>query len=148
MDFLSVLTELTAWHWLALALVLAALELILPATVLIWFALGAGATAGLMWYAPDLSQGIQLLVFGVASLLGLFIGRGLLRHDSTQEPELNQGSELLIGKIALVETPIVDGRGQVKVGDSVWTAIGPDAQAGARVRIVEAGSAVLTVERA
>ena len=44
--------------------------------------------------------------------------------------------------------PISGGEGRVRVGDSVWTARGPDAPAGARVRIIRAEGATLWVEGA
>lgn len=38
------------------------------------------------------------------------------------------------------------GEGRVKVGDSVWTALGPDADVGARVRVIAAEGTALRVE--
>ena len=47
-----------------------------------------------------------------------------------------------------VETAIENNKGRVRVGDGVWNARGPDAPAGASVRIVAADGTVLTVELA
>ena len=41
---------------------------------------------------------------------------------------------------------ITGGEGRVKVGDSVWSAVGADAEVGARVRVVAAEGTVLRVE--
>ena len=54
----------------------------------------------------------------------------------------------LVGEMVTVVEPIDNGRGRVKVGDSVWLCRGPDAPAGARVRVVGAEASVLQVELA
>ncbi len=43
--------------------------------------------------------------------------------------------------------PIVNGRGRVKIDDSVWSAEGEDAPDGAKVLVTGVRGAVLTVER-
>jgi membrane protein implicated in regulation of membrane protease activity len=48
----------------------------------------------------------------------------------------------------MVEEPIVHGRGKVRIGDTLWMAEGPDAPAGAEVRVTAAQGAVLRVELA
>jgi membrane protein implicated in regulation of membrane protease activity len=47
-----------------------------------------------------------------------------------------------------VEDAIQNGRGKVRVGDTVWLAEGPDAPSGASVRVIAAKATVLVVERA
>ena len=54
--------------------------------------------------------------------------------------------EELVGKVFIVETPIVNGSGRVRVGESNWKAEGPDCEAGTSVRVVAAEAAVLKVE--
>ena len=147
---LDLLSDLTAWHWLVLALALAALELLLPLSLLIWFALGAGATSALMFGAPmvglpELSLPSQLIAFGVLSLVGVVLGRGYFSKQVSDEPLLNQRSASMVGMRVVVDTAITKGSGRVRVGDSLWTATGPDAEAGALVEIVEAGSATVKV---
>ncbi|MFP5434632.1 MAG: NfeD family protein, partial [Alphaproteobacteria bacterium] len=53
----------------------------------------------------------------------------------------------LIGQTVTVVEAITDGEGRVKVGDSVWSATGPDAEVGARVRVIASECTVLRVER-
>ena len=53
-----------------------------------------------------------------------------------------------IGRSLVVEQAIQNGRGKVRVGDSLWAAEGPDAPAGARVTVTAAKGTVLVVERA
>ncbi len=138
----------SAWHWLVLALVLGVAEILLPATVIIWFALGAGLTSLVMVVLPDLSLVGQSLVFGLASVLGLIVGRRLLTRDKGPASTLNQGARTMIGKQAVVSEAIRDGRGAVRIGDSRWAASGPDLAEGAQVRIVGVRSSVVEVEAA
>lgn len=142
----EMITDMSAWHWLVLALILAALELLLPINLLIWFAVGAGATAALMFGMPDLGVPLQLVAFGVLSLAGVLLGRRYFSKQTSEEPLLNQRSASLVGKRVLVHTAIAKGSGRVKIGDSVWTAEGPDAEQGSLVEIVKAGSAVVQVK--
>jgi membrane protein implicated in regulation of membrane protease activity len=44
-----------------------------------------------------------------------------------------------------VEEAIENGRGKVRVGDSVWQADGPDVPAGSRVKVTGARGTVLVV---
>ena len=48
----------------------------------------------------------------------------------------------------MLDSPIVDGRGRVKIGDAFWTAHGPDLPAGTRVRVLAADGGALRVEPA
>ena len=56
-----------------------------------------------------------------------------------------RGSEL-IGRTFVVHQAIMDGRGKIKVGDSVWMATGPDSPVGAHVRVTGQDGVILQVE--
>ncbi len=145
MEFLD-WSQWTAWHWFVLALVLGVAEILLPATVIIWFALGAGLTSLVMVVLPEMSILTQSFVFSVASLAGLLVGRRLLTRDKGPASSLNQGVRSLVGKQALVSEAIRNGRGAVRIGDTRWAASGPDLEEGTKVRIVAARSSVVEVE--
>ena len=66
----------------------------------------------------------------------------------SQDPLLNDRTARLVGEIVTVVEPIDNGRGRVKVGDSVWPCRGPDAPVGSQVRVVGAEASVLKVELA
>jgi len=51
------------------------------------------------------------------------------------------------GQTVTVVEAIAGGEGRVKVGDSVWSAVGADAEVGARVRVIASEGTVLRVER-
>jgi hypothetical protein len=63
-------------------------------------------------------------------------------------PDLNIRGQQYIGRSLVVEQAIQNGRGKVRVGDSLWAAEGPDTPAGARVTVTAARGTVLVVERA
>lgn len=66
---------------------------------------------------------------------------------TTDQPELNRRAAQLVGRVVRVEEAITCGRGRVHIGDTLWTAAGPDAPAGTEVRVVAAEGTILRVER-
>lgn len=147
MDWLTMLDD--HWGWLVFAALLGMAEVLLPGVFLIWVALAAAVT-GLLALAFPISLPIQLLIFAALCLVSVWGGRRWYSAnpvDST-DPLLNDRTARLIGDIVTVVEPIDNGRGRVKVGDSIWLCHGPDAPMGARVRIVGADASVLKVELA
>lgn len=126
------LTELTAWpptawHWLALGLVLLALEMALGTFDLLWIAIAAALTSAFTAFAPDMMtvwQG-QLIFFAVAStglfILGRTVGKSL-RNNVEEHPTLNKRMAGTLGKRGVVATDFTGGIGRVKLGDTVWSA--------------------------
>ncbi|RVL11686.1 NfeD family protein, partial [Sinorhizobium meliloti] len=60
---------------------------------------------------------------------------------------LNRRGESLVGRTAVLEQPIAEGRGRVRLDDTTWSVEGPDLPVGARVRIVASSGRHLTVEQ-
>jgi len=54
----------------------------------------------------------------------------------------------MIGQVHALHTAIENGRGKIKIGDSLWSVRGPDMPAGERVRILAVQDLVLEVEAA
>ncbi len=73
----------------------------------------------------------------------MWLRRNPIRSD---QPLLGLRGNELVGKVFIVESPIVNGRGRVRVGESNWKVEGPDCEAGASVRVVGADAAILKVE--
>lgn len=138
-----------AWLWLIGAALLAATELAVPGVFLVWIA-GAALVTGLVTFVTGVDLPIQLILFGLLSIAMVVVGRRVYEaapHSST-DPLLNDRAARLIGETVTVVTPISAGEGRVKVGDGVWSARGPDAAAGARVRIIRTEGSCLIVEPA
>jgi len=137
------------WNWFILGVLLLILETVLPGVHLLWFGLAAFVVGGLT-LATDISWPWQLVAFGVISVLTVFwvrrfYGAGAADSDL---PDLNIRGQQYIGRSLVVEQAIQNGRGKVRVGDSLWAAEGPDTPAGARVTVTGAKGTVLVVERA
>ena len=55
-------------------------------------------------------------------------------NSSESDKRLNRRAESYIGRMFTLDGAIVDGRGRLKVDDTVWLVAGPDLPAGTRVR--------------
>ena len=135
------------WVWLGGGAVLLMLEMLAPGVFLLWLGLAA-LLVGLLQPFLHLDAGLQLVLFAALSLaLGLF-ARLVLRYGVTvtDHGTLNQTGNRFAGQIVSVEEAIANGRGKVKIGDTLWIAEGPDAAAGARVRIKGSRGTVVMTE--
>lgn len=137
------------WIWIAIGLILAALEMLVPGVYLIWLAVAAVIT-GVLTLGLDLSLPSQIISFVSISLIAAFSARRFLRDSPivSSDPLLNQRGSRLVGEMAIVSQPIENGSGRIKLGDSEWLARGPDMAAGARVRITGSDGTTLFVEPA
>ncbi|KMS57287.1 MULTISPECIES: NfeD family protein [Sphingobium] len=135
------------WGWLVFAALLGIAEVMIPGVFLIWIAIAAAIT-GLVALALPIALPLQFLLFAALSIAAVYAGRRWYVDNpvASTDPLLNDRTARLIGQIVTVVEPIVGGEGRVRVGDSVWTATGADADAGARVRIVGADGTMLRVE--
>ncbi len=135
------------WHWLVVAAVFAVIEVAVPAMVCIWLAAAALGTAAIAWLAPGLTWEHQALIFAALAVASIAIGRmafARIRARSSKAP-LNRRAESYVGRTFTLDRPIVDGRGRVKVDDTVWLVEGPDLPAGTRVKVTGANNTLLRV---
>jgi len=134
------------WLWLLAATVLGIAELLVPGVFLIWLA-AAAALTGLATLILGIPTAAQLLLFALLSIAAVWAGRRLYVTHSPEssDPLLNDRAARLRGETLVVVADIENGRGRVKVGDSVWACRGPDCPAGSRVRVVGADGACLKV---
>ena len=137
----TLVNEIGPWSWWILGLLLLGAEILIPGIFLIWIGLAAivvGAISFVLWDSSVWGWQVQLLVFAALSLVSALIGRRVMagRDDDTDQPMLNRRMEQMIGRTALLEEPITEGGGRIRLGDTLWTVRGPDLPAGARVRIV------------
>ena len=128
--------------WFVVGVALFVVELVSPLFVTFFFGLGAWAAGVAALFTDDL--GVQVLVFGVASVLFLlalrrtllrtFRGRSKLSSEAAAEglPSLNAG------KSATVTRPIARGSvGEISVVGSYWRAVASvDVPEGAPVRVI------------
>ena len=135
------------WHWLVVAAIFGVIEVAVPAMVCIWFAVAALGTAAIAWVAPGLAWEHQALIFAALAVASVAIGRMAFTRIRTRSSEsnLNRRAATYVGRTFTLDRPIVDGRGRLKVDDSVWLVAGPDLPIGARVRVTGVDNTLLRV---
>lgn len=146
-----IVTELGPWAWWVLGIVLLILEVLMPGVFLVWIGIAAivtGALSLLLWETGFWTWHAQWLVFAALSLVSLFIGRRIVSTRlASDQPHLNQRGQSLVGRTATLEQPIAEGRGRIRLDDTMWSVEGPDLPVGARVRVTASNGRDLTVEQ-
>lgn len=142
----NMLAGFGAWNWLFLAVVLLALEAVVPGVHFVWFGVAA-VIVGVLGLATGFAWQWQLVAFAILSIATVFVARRFARADTapSDAPDLNVRGAQYVGRLVTVEEPIRGGRGKVRVGDTVWQAEGADAPAGARVKVTGVRGTVLVV---
>ncbi|MGE6782594.1 NfeD family protein [Ensifer adhaerens] len=144
--------ELGPWSWWVLGFVLLAAELVAPGVFLIWIgvaALAVGILSLMLWEVGLWTWQVQLVLFALLSVAAVLLGRRFVRSSEiSDEPLLNQRTESLVGRTAVLDKPIAEGRGRIRLDDTFWIVEGPDLPAGTRVRVVSTHGRNLTVESA
>jgi membrane protein implicated in regulation of membrane protease activity len=140
------LQHLSWWHWMVLAVLLAAAETMVPGAVAIWFA-AAAAAIGLLMVVIDIPWQWQLIGFGVLGMVALLLFRSYRKRypQADEQPNLNLRGQQYVGRELVLIEAIEQGSGKAKLGDGVWKVSGPELPAGARVRVVGVDGTILKV---
>ncbi|MGB3500249.1 MAG: NfeD family protein [Mesorhizobium sp.] len=146
-----IVAELGPWNWMVLGFALLAIEILVPGVFLLWIGIAAilvGALSLQLWDVSWWMWQTQVIVFLVLALISAYVGHRIMRNrqSSSDEPLLNRRDEQLVGRTATLQEPILEGRGRIRIDDTVWKVKGPDAAPGTRVRVVSAKGGELVVE--
>jgi membrane protein implicated in regulation of membrane protease activity len=148
---LDLVAALGPWSWVLFGVILLGAEILVPGFFLIWIGLAAlavGLLSLLLWNAGFWTWQVQVLLFLALAIASAIGGRALMRREElSDEPLLNRRTAQLVGRIATLEQPMVDGRGRIRIDDTTWRVTGPDLPAGTRVRVVAAEGGQLRVEK-
>ena len=119
MDILS--DPAVIWFLVGLGLLL--LELVLPGLVILFFGAGAWVTA-LVCAFTNINLNLQILIFLVASLLGLVLLRKYLkkRFFGRTDKEIEDQLEEFIGRKAKAIDDFKDGAGKIEFKGTRWSA--------------------------
>jgi len=147
----DLIVGLGPWSWVILGVLLIGVELLAPGVFLLWLGLAAILTGMADWWL-DLSWQASALTFAVLSVGAVILGRALSRPNVEDKEAdgvdlLNRRGEALVGRVFTLDAPISGGEGRIRVGDSSWRVVGPNAPAGASVRVVRVDGATLVVEQ-
>ena len=124
--------------WLILAAVLGVAELLTLTAALGILGISALLTAG---FAIALPPSLQLVIFTVASVLGVVLLRPLAARHRLEPPTHQFGVDALIGKPALVTEEVDLVRGRIRIGSDDWTARTFD-----DTRVIPAGTVVEVIK--
>ncbi|MEZ5901056.1 MAG: NfeD family protein [Hyphomicrobiaceae bacterium] len=132
------------WLWFALAALLMVLETLVPGIHFLWFGIAA-AIIGVLALLLPIAWPWQIVAFAIISVATVFWVRRYAGDEVADEPTLNVRGAQYVGRKVEVVDAIRNGRGKVRVGDTVWTAEGDDAAQGAEVRVTGVNGTVLVV---
>lgn len=133
---MSFLLEPVFWNWYLLGVVLVVIELLLPGVYVVWFGIGALVCGLLFQVIGDIYWPYQIIAFCTFSSLSLFLGRRFIKQAAPSKTStLNRRLYQYIGRRGTLETPIVNGKGRVKLDDTYWTVTGADLPANTAVTI-------------
>ena len=146
--FTSYFAEFGAWNWLIFGAFLFVLEAVIPGVFLVWFGLAAMVT-GIFAFALDIGWQVELLIFVSLAVLSAFAGLNLAGYgvgENDANSKLGHRAERYLGQEFVIEEPIRNGRGKVRLGDTRWPVKGSDADKGATVRVTGVDGNALVVE--
>ena len=146
---MDTIAALGAWSWMIAAAVLFVLELVAPGIFFMWFG-AAAAVTGLIVFRYDITWQWQLIWFGGLSLAAVLLAIKYIRKHplESEQPLLNRRAAQLIGQNFDLVDPIVNGRGSIHSGDTIWRVEGPALPKGARIKVVGVDGSLLKVEPA
>ena len=136
------------WHWLILACALMIVEIFAPGFFLIWIGIAAAVVGGITFLFPNIPFEWQIILISVLSLVIIIGWRQWRKANPDPEPDvqLNRRGESYIGSSFKLETAIENGRGRMRIGDTIWRVEGPDLPAGSKVKVVNVKTTTLIVE--
>ncbi len=119
--FFDWVASASPWLWLALGILLMALEILAPSFVLVWPGLAALGMAVLVWLVPGLSGQALIAIFAALSIVLLFGGRALMARVEQDEPQavLNARGKNMIGREAKVIS-VSGAQGKVEIDGVQW----------------------------
>lgn len=111
------------WIWLALGVVLLAVEAAFSTEWLLWPAVAAGVVAIATAIGLPLGPVGEIALFGVLTLALTLLSRRLIKRvNPSDHPDINAREGRLVGQRARVVEAFVDGRGRVFVSGAEWPA--------------------------
>lgn len=140
--------NLLFWHWWLLAAVLLVVELaVAGGFYLLWLAFAATVVGGVMLVAEPSWQ-LQFALFAVLSVASMTLWhRFKPAAPVSDQPTLNRRGDSYVGRVFVLEEPLVNGIGKLRVDDTQWRISGDDSPTGTKVKVVRADGSTLHVEK-
>ena len=135
-DALTFLDGASYWGWWILGIVLVVFEVAAPGAIFLWMGIASGVVGFIVFIAPDMS------------VVSILVARRYLksRPIETDQPSLNRRGLQYIDRVFTLAEPIIDGRGRLRVDDTLWKIEGDDLEEGEKIIVTAVNGVVLTVE--
>ncbi|WP_309629547.1 NfeD family protein [Brevundimonas sp.] len=112
------------WIWLAVGVLLLAVEAALSTEWLLWPAVAAGIVAVLTALGLRMGLAVEVGLFASLTVLATLLSRRLIKRVNPDDhPDINDRDLRLVGQRARVVQPFVEGRGRVFVSGAEWVAL-------------------------
>ena len=112
------------WIWLAVGVLLLAVEAALSTVWLLRPAVAAGVVAVLTALGLRMGLAVEVGLFAALTVLATLLSRRLInRVNPDDHPDINDRDLRLVGQRARVVQPFVEGRGRVFVSGAEWAAL-------------------------
>ncbi|MGE3875484.1 MAG: NfeD family protein [Parvibaculaceae bacterium] len=138
---------LGGWTWWVIAGLLLLIELMLPGVFFMWLGLAA-AIIGVIDLFADLAWQVEVALFAVLSVLLVLFVRPRVKFAGGDNSNLNQRMHDYVGRSYVLDEPIVNGRGKVRIDDTLWVVTGSDRDKGEWVKVKGIEGTRLIVEPA
>jgi inner membrane protein len=138
------------WAWWIVAGLLLIGELLMPGIFLLWLGVAAAAT-GVLDLVFNFGWKGEVVAFALLSALSVFVSWKFklgMGNPESDTPNLNNPLQAMIGKRYTLLEPMINGRGKLKIDDTLWDIEGPDVAVGETIRITGINGLKLIVERA
>ncbi len=141
--------DIVFWYWWVLAVILLGIEILAPGFFFLWLAISGFVVGSVLFAAPETSLEIQLFIFSFLSIISIFLWRryGAQHQPETDHPLLNKRGQQYVGRTFTLFEAIENGRGKVKVDDSIWRVQGEDCALGTQVQVTGVDGTILHVKR-
>lgn len=138
------------WIWLAIGVLLLAVEAMFSTEWLLWPAVAAGLVAVMTAIGLRLGLPGEVAVFAVLTVVATVLSRRLIQKANPDGVDINDRESRLVDQRAQVVEAFIGGRGRVFVSGAEWAAVleGEAPEAGQDVVVRRVDGSLLTVSRA
>lgn len=136
------------WIWLAIGVLLLAVEAMFSTEWLLWPAVSAGVVAVMTAAGVRLGPPGEVAVFAVLTVIATLLSRRLISKANPDGPDINDRDSRLVGQRARVVETFVSGRGRVFISGAEWPAeiVGEAPIEGQDVVVTRVNGSLLTVQ--
>lgn len=133
-------------YWWAIALTFVLVEFAKPHGKLIWVAFAAMISGLLVKLLPDMAW-IAVVNFVIMAPALVWLSTMSKKAKAKRLIDDVAAGKQYLGKVFVLEEPVIDGKGTLVHSDNTWLLTGEDAKAGERMVVVGVNGNELTVEK-